>query len=120
MNAHEIEYQITGEEMQFVEIELNPQEAVISEPGSFMFMNDGINMETIFGDGSSERSSVFDKLLSAGKRLLTGERLFMTAFTNEGVGKKRVGFASPYPGKIIPMDLSKLQGKLICQKDAFL
>jgi uncharacterized protein (TIGR00266 family) len=120
MNAHEIEYQITGEEMQFVEIELDPQEAVISEPGSFMFMNDGINMETIFGDGSSERSSVFDKLLSAGKRLLTGERLFMTAFTNEGVGKKRVGFASPYPGKIIPMDLSELQGKLICQKDAFL
>src|SRR6056300_1267219 len=120
MNAHEIEYQITGEEMQFVEIELDPQEAVISEPGSFMFMNDGINMETIFGDGSSERYSVFDKLLSAGKRLLTGERLFMTAFTNEGVGKKRVGYASPYPGKIIPMDLSELQGKLICQKDAFL
>lgn len=118
---HEIDYKIFGEEMQCVEIELDPRETVIAESGSFMMMNEEIEMETIFGDGSSGGSgSIIGKLFSAGKRLLIGESLFMTAFTNVGRGKKRVTFASPYPGKIIPMDLSALNGRLICQKDAFL
>ncbi|MBO6518244.1 MAG: TIGR00266 family protein [Bacteroidia bacterium] len=120
MNAHEIDYEISGEEMQFVEIELDPNEAVIAEPGSFMFMDDVIVMETIFGDGAKQSSSFFDKLLNAGKRVLTGERLFMTAFTHQGVGKAHVAFASPYPGRIVPMDLSEMGGRIICQKDAFL
>jgi uncharacterized protein (TIGR00266 family) len=117
---HEIDYKISGEEMQCVEIELDPQETVIAESGSFMMMEDGIQMETIFGDGSKAKNSFMDKVFSAGKRLLTGESLFMTAFTNTGMGKKRVSFASPYPGKIIAMDLSTLNGKMICQKDSFL
>lgn len=121
MNAHEIDYQIIGSEMQFVQVELDPRESVVAEAGSFMMMDDGIQMQTIFGDGSSgDQRGLMGKLLGAGKRLLTGESLFMTVFTNEGHGKKRVSFASPYPGKIIPMDLSELGGKLICQKDAFL
>lgn len=118
--THEIDYKISGEEMQCVEIELDPQETVIAESGSFMMMDDGIQMETIFGDGSKPKNSFMDKVFSAGKRLLTGESLFMTAFTNTGMGKKRVSFASPYPGKIIPMDLSKLDGRMVCQKDSFL
>lgn len=117
---HEIDYKISGEEMQCVEIELDPQETVIAESGAFMMMDDGIQMETIFGDGSKPKNSFMDKVFSAGKRLLTGESLFMTAFTNTGMGKKRVSFASPYPGKIIPMDLSKLNGRMVCQKDSFL
>src|SRR5688572_15108440 len=118
---HELDYKIIGEEMQCVEIELDPQETVIAESGSFMMMEDGIQMETIFGDGSHQRQGgIMGKLLSAGKRLLTGESLFMTAFTNVDRSKKKVSFASPYPGKIIPMDLSLLNGKMICQKDAFL
>lgn len=120
MNAHEIDYQIFGEEMQFVEIELDPQEAVIAESGSFMMMESGIRMDTIFGDGSNQDSGVLGKLFSAGKRLLTGESLFMTAFLNVGQGKKKVSFASPYPGKIVPVDLSEFGGRFICQKDAFL
>jgi len=120
MTAHEIDYTIYGEEMQYVEIELDPQEAVVAESGSFMMMNDGIKMNTIFGDGSGQTQSVLGKIFSAGKRLLTGESLFMTAFLNEGVGKKKVSFASPYPGKIIPIDLTNFNGKFICQKDAFL
>lgn len=120
MNAHEIDYHIYGEEMQYVEIELDPQEAVVAEAGSFMMMDENIKMETIFGDGSNQDSGVLGKLFSAGKRLLTGESLFMTAFLNVGQGKKRVSFASPYPGKIIPIDLSEKGGKFICQKDAFL
>lgn len=120
MNAHEIDFKIYGEEMQHIEIELDPSETAIAESGSFMMMDDGIGMQTIFGDGSQQQGGLFDKLFSAGKRLLTGESLFMTAFTNNGQGKKRVHFASPYPGKIIPMNLSELNGKLICQKDAFL
>ena len=99
---HEIDYKIFGEEMQCVEIELDPQESVVGEPGSFMMMVDGITMETIFGDGSKQDSGIMGKLFSAGKRLLTGENLFMTAYTNVGQGKKQVTFASPYPGKIIP------------------
>lgn len=120
MNTHEIDYQVFGEEMQFVEIELDPQEGVIAESGSFMMMNDGIGMNTIFGDGSKQDEGILGKLFSAGKRLLTGESLFMTVFTNEQYGKKKVSFAAPYPGKIVPIDLSEMNGKFICQKDAFL
>lgn len=119
---HEIDYRIYGEEMQYVEIELDPQETALAESGSFMMMEDGIQMETIFGDGSAKQQSggIFGKLLSAGKRVLVGESLFMTTYTNVGHGKKKVSFASPYPGKIIPLDLMQLGGKVICQKDAFL
>jgi uncharacterized protein (TIGR00266 family) len=120
MNAHEIDYHIYGEEMQYVEIELDPQEGVIAESGSFMMMEDGIKMETIFGDGSQKDSGFFGKILGAGKRILTGESLFMTAFYNNISGKKKVSFASPYPGKIVPIDLMGYGGKFICQKDAFL
>ncbi|SMO48549.1 TIGR00266 family protein [Solitalea koreensis] len=119
-NNHEIDYRIFGEELQCVEIELDPRETVIAESGSFMMMDQEVQMETIFGDGSAKQNSFMDKLFSAGKRLLTGESLFMTAFTNIGSAKKRVTFAAPYPGKIIPMDLNRLGGTLICQKDAFL
>src|SRR5436190_13006855 len=118
---HEIDYKIYGEEMQYVEVELDPGETAVAEPGAFMMMDDGIQMQTIFGDGSQQRSGgIMDKLFSAGKRLLVGENLFMTAFTNSVQGKKHVSFASPYPGKIIPLDLLLLGGKIICQKDAFL
>jgi uncharacterized protein (TIGR00266 family) len=122
MNAHEIDYQIYGEEMQFVEIELDPYETVIAEAGSFMMMDDGIELATIFGDGShrEQNAGLWGKVLSAGKRLITGESLFMTAFTHGGTGKRRVSFASPYPGRIIPLDLDEHEGKVICQKDAFL
>lgn len=120
INNHELDYRILGSEMQCVEIELDPQETVMAEPGSFMMMNDGIQMNTIFGDGSQQQSGILGKLMSAGKRLLTGESLFMTAYTNLGSGKKTVTFAAPYPGKIIPLDLSKRGGKIICQKDSFL
>lgn len=119
MNAHEIDYKIFGEEMQYVEIELDPQEAVVAEAGGFMMMDDGIKMQTIFGDGSKNDTGFMNKLFGAGKRLLTGERLFMTVFYNDVSGKKTVCFASPYPGKIIPIDLSRI-GTFICQKDAFL
>jgi uncharacterized protein (TIGR00266 family) len=118
---HAIDYKIFGEELQYVEIELDPQETVVGEPGGFMMMDDGIAMNTIFGDGSkSSGGGLFDKLLSAGKRLLVGENLFMTAFTNTGQGKKRVSFAAPYTGKIVALDLAQLNGKIIAQKDAFL
>ena len=121
MNAHEIDYQIYGEEMQFVEIELDPYETVIAESGSFMMKDRDIEMTTIFGDGSQQESKgIWGKVLTAGKRLITGESLFLTAFTHGGTGKKRVSFASPYPGRIIPLDLRKLEGKVVCQKDAFL
>ncbi|MFC5195597.1 TIGR00266 family protein [Bizionia hallyeonensis] len=120
MNAHEIDYAIFGEEMQYVEIELDPQEGVVAEAGSFMMMDDGIKMETIFGDGSAKNKGFMGSILGAGKRILTGESLFMTAFYNDLVGKKRISFASPYPGKILPIDLTAFGGKFICQKDAFL
>lgn len=119
MNSHEIDYRIIGSEMQCIEIELDPQESVVAEAGSFMMMDNGIKMETIFGDGRGNQG-FFGKLLSAGKRVLTGESLFMTAYSNIGQGKQRVTFAAPYPGKIIPLDLTQYQGKVICQKDAFL
>lgn len=120
MTAHEIDYRIYGEEMQYVEVELDPQEGVIAEAGSLMMMDDAVKMETIFGDGSKKDSGFLGKILGAGKRILTGESLFMTAFYNIGIGKKNVSFASPYPGKIVPIDLSEFEGKFICQKDAFL
>jgi len=120
MTAHEIDYRIYGEEMQYVEIELDPQEGVVAESGSFMMMDDGIKMETIFGDGSQKDTGFLGKILGAGKRILTGESLFMTAFYNDLTGKRNVSFASPYPGKIIPIDLTEFGGKFICQKDAFL
>ncbi|MDP4084860.1 MAG: TIGR00266 family protein [Bacillota bacterium] len=120
MNNHEIDFKIHGDDMQFVEVELDPNETVVAEAGGFMMMDDDIYMETIFGDASRGNSGLMGKLFSAGKRILTGESLFMTTFTNQGHGKKRVSFAAPYPGKIIPMDLSELGGKIICQKDAFL
>lgn len=120
MNAHEIDYKIFGEEMQFVEIELDPQEGVVAEAGTFMMMDDHIKMNTILGDGSNQEKGILGKIFSAGKRILTGESLFMTVFTNDGIGKKQISFASPYPGKIIPIDLNEFGGKFICQKDAFL
>ena len=119
-NAHEIDYEVFGEEMQYVEIELDPQEGVIAEAGSFMMMDDGIKMETIFGDGTGNDTGFLGKIFGAGKRLLTGESLFMTVFYNNLTGKRKVSFASPYPGKIIPIDLTAYHGKFICQKDAFL
>lgn len=118
--AHEIDYKIMGEEMQCVEIELDTEETAIAESGAFMMMDDGIQMQTIFGDGTGQQKGLLGKLLSAGKRVLTGESLFMTAYTNVSHGKRKVYFASPYPGKVIPLDLLRMGGKMICQKDAFL
>lgn len=120
MNAHEIDYKIIGDDMQCVEVELDPQETVIAEAGSLMFMDGNVEMNTIFGDTSKDNEGVMSKIFSAGKRLLTGESLFMTAYTNRGIAKHTVSFAAPHPGKIIPMDLSDYGNKIICQKDAFL
>lgn len=117
---HEIDYRIIGEEMQYVEVELDPNETAVAEPGAFMMMEDGITMQTIFGDGSNQNNGLLGKLFSAGKRMLVGENLFMTAYTNVSAGEKHVSFAAPYPGKIIPLDLNRLGNKVICQKDAFL
>lgn len=114
-----VDYEIFGQEMQYVEVELDPGEAAIGEAGAMMYMQDGIQMDTVFGDGS-QQGGFFGKVLGAGKRLLTGEGLFTTIFHNEGRGKRRVAFAAPYPGKIIPVNLSALGGTLICQKDSFL
>ena len=119
--AHEIDFKILGSEMQFVEVELDPGESAVAEAGSMMYMTPGINMETIFGDGSQQQAGVMGALLGAGKRLITGESLFMTVFTNgSGGSKQQVAFAAPYPGKILAMDLKQLGGELICQKDSFL
>ncbi|MCC7126080.1 MAG: TIGR00266 family protein [Acidobacteria bacterium] len=118
--AHDIDFVIHGNEMQFVEVELDPGEAAVAEAGVFMYMTPGIQMETIFGDGSQAPRGVMDALLGAGKRLLPGESLFMTVFQNQGQGKQRVAFAAPYPGKILAMDLKALGGHLVCQKDSFL
>jgi uncharacterized protein (TIGR00266 family) len=115
-----VDYEIKGSEMQFVEVELDPGEAAVGEAGSLMFMDAGIAMDTVFGDGSPSQGGFLGKLLGAGKRLVTGESLFTTVYTNQATAKKRVAFAAPYPGKILPMDLSKMGGMLICQKDAFL
>jgi uncharacterized protein (TIGR00266 family) len=120
MSMDVVDYEIKGAEMQFVEVELDPGEAAVGEAGSMMFMDPGIGMDTVFGDGSQAQSGLFGKLLGAGKRLLTGESLFTTVYTNQAPAKQRIAFAAPYPGKILPMDLSRLGGTLICQKDAFL
>jgi uncharacterized protein (TIGR00266 family) len=120
MPSHEVDYQIHGDDMQIVEVELDPGETVVAEAGAMNYMEDGITFETRMGDGSQPDQGFMGKLFSAGKRMVTGESLFMTHFTNRGSGKKRVAFAAPYPGKIIPLDLSQLGGRLTCQKDAFL
>ncbi|MBT0570286.1 TIGR00266 family protein [Curvibacter sp. CHRR-16] len=114
-----VDYEIFGSEMQYVEVELDPGEAAVGEAGAMMYMQEGIAMDTVFGDGS-QQGGFFGKLLGAGKRLLTGEGLFTTIFQNQGQGKQRVAFAAPYPGKIVPMDLSALGGTILCQKDSFL
>jgi uncharacterized protein (TIGR00266 family) len=123
MNAmHEVDYKIFGEDLQYVEVELDPQEAVVAEAGGMMYMEDGIEMETIFGDGSAQQQAggFMGALMGAGKRLLTGESLFMTVFQNRAAQKRRVAFGAPYPGRIIPVHLAELGGELIVQKDAFL
>ena len=121
MNSHEIDYQIKGESIQIVEIELDPTETVIAETGAMLFMEEGIQFETKMGDGSTANQGLFDKLLSAGSRVLTGESLFMTHFTNRGNRKAKVGFAAPYPGTVIPIDLATMSNReLIVQKDGFL
>src|SRR5690606_19019144 len=117
---HEIDYEIHGDDMQFVQIELDPQEAVVAEAGGLMYMEDGVATETIFGDGSAANRGVMGALLGAGKRLLTGESLFMTVFQNQTAGKRRLAFGAPYPGKIVPVHLAALGGNLIAQKDSFL
>ena len=117
---HVIDYRIQGDDMQFVEIELDPNEAVLAEAGALMFMDDGIAMETIFGDGSAQNRGLLGTLLGAGSRLLVGESLFMTVYLNQSAAKRRVAFAAPYPGKIMPVNLGEMGGELIAQKDAFL
>jgi uncharacterized protein (TIGR00266 family) len=120
MNSHEVDYEVIGDDMQIVEVELDPAETVIAEAGAMNYMDDGITFEAKMGDGSNPSEGIFGKLLNVGKRVLTGESIFLTHFTNEGHGKRRVAFAAPYPGKIIPIKLSDVQGELMCQKDAFL
>ena len=120
MKSHEVDYKIYGDDMQFVEVELDPSETVIAEAGMMMFMEEGITFDTKLGDGSKPSSTILDTLLSVGKRALTGESLFLTHFTNTGGGKQHVAFGAPYPGKIIAIDLDETHGELICQKDSFL
>jgi uncharacterized protein (TIGR00266 family) len=120
MNSHEIDYKIFGNDIQFVEVELDPGETVIAEAGAMVYMEEGISFEAKMGDGSTPNQSIMGKLLSAGSRLLTGESLFITHFTNRGYGKSRVAFAGPYPGTIIPVDLKLVRNSLIVQKDGFL
>jgi uncharacterized protein (TIGR00266 family) len=117
---HEVDYEILGDDMQFVKIELDPGEAAIGEAGAMMYMEDGIEVQTIFGDGTQPKAGIMDALLGAGKRLLVGESLFMTVFHNNGTGKRKVAFAAPYPGKIIAIHLAQIGGELIAQKDSFL
>ncbi len=117
---HEIDFKIYGDDMQFVEVELDPSEATVAEAGGMMYMDDGIEMETVFGDGSQQQTGIMGALLGAGKRLLTGESLFMTVFYNRSNQKKKVAFGAPYPGKIIAVHLSEIGGELIAQKDSFL
>ena len=120
MKCHEVDYEIMGDDMQVVEVELDPGESVVAEAGAMNYMDDGISFEAKMGDGSRPNEGVFGKLFSAGKRVITGESIFMTHFSNTGRGKKRVAFAAPYPGKIIPIDMADSGGELFCQKDAFL
>ena len=120
MQSHEVDYEIFGDDLQIVEVELDPNETVIAEAGVMNYMEDGITFEAKMGDGSAANEGLMGKLLNVGKRVLTGESIFLTHFTNHGQGKKRVAFAAPYPGKIIPLDLAQLGGEIICQKDSFL
>ena len=120
MKCHEIDYEIIGDDMQLVEIELDPGETVIAEAGAMNYIDQGITFEALMGDGSKPEGGIFDKLLDAGKRVLTGESIFMTHFTNNGGDKRRAAFASPYPGKIISINMAEAGEELICQKDAFL
>jgi len=120
MNSHEIDYKIVGDDLQFVEIELDPQETVIAEAGGMLYMEEAIAFETKMGDGSQPDAGFLGKLAGAAQRVITGESLFMTHFTNTGQGKRHVAFAAPYPGKIVPVDLDETGGELLCQKDAFL
>ncbi|HSO89512.1 MAG TPA: TIGR00266 family protein [Draconibacterium sp.] len=120
MQSHEIDYKIIGHDVQLVEIELDPQEVVIAEAGAMLYMEDGIDFTTRMGDGSNPSAGLFDKLLAAGSRVIAGESLFLTHFTNRGWGKKHVAFSAPYPGTIIPIDLRQFGGTIIVQKDAFL
>jgi uncharacterized protein (TIGR00266 family) len=120
MRCHEIDYEIIGDDIQIVEVELDPGETVIAEAGAMNYMEDGISFEAKMGDGSKPGEGLLGKLLSAGTRVLTGESIFMTHFTNTSVAKRRAAFAAPYPGKIYPIDMSRIGGELICQKDAFL
>jgi uncharacterized protein (TIGR00266 family) len=117
---HEIEYKIYGDDMQFVEVELDPNEATVAEAGGMMYMDDGIEMETVFGDGSQQQTGIMGALMGAGKRLLTGESLFMTVFHNRSGQKRKVAFGAPYPGKIIAIHLTDVGGELVAQKDSFL
>ena len=119
-DMHEIDYKIFGDDMQFVEVELDPHEATVAEAGGMMYMEDGIEMETVFGDGSQHQSGLMGALLGAGKRLLTGESLFMTVFYNRSGQKRKIAFGAPYPGKIVAIHLASLGGELIAQKDSFL
>src|ERR1700752_3902658 len=120
MAMHEIDFRIFGDDMQFVEVELDPNEAAVAEAGGMMYMDDGVEMETVFGDGSPQKGGFLDALVGAGKRLLTGESLFMTVFINKASNKRRVAFGAPYPGKIIAVNLGDIGGTLIAQKDSFL
>ncbi len=120
MKCHEVDYEIFGDDMQIIEVELDPKEIVIAEAGAMNYMEDGIGFETKMGDGSKPVKGVLDSLMHVGKRVLTGESIFMTHFSNDGQGKRRVAFAAPYPGKIIPLDMATIGGELYCQKDAFL
>ena len=120
MQCHEVDYEIKGDDMQIVEVELDPGETVVAEAGAMNYMDDGISFEAKMGDGSDPGQGLMGKLLGAGKRVLTGESIFMTHFTNTGSGKKRAAFAAPYPGKILPIDMTQHGGTLLCQKDAFL
>jgi len=120
MPSHEVDYEIIGDDIQIVEVELDPGETVIAEAGAMNYMDDGISFEAKMGDGSKPDNGLLGKLMGAGKRAITGESIFLTHFTNSGSGKKRVSFAAPYPGKIMPINLSKVGGQMLCQKDAFL
>src|SRR5512145_61084 len=120
MKSHEVDYRLIGDDMQIVEVELDPGETVIAEAGAMNYMDEGIQFEAKMGDGSNPSAGLMDKLLNVGKRVLTSESIFMTHFTNMGRGKQSVAFAAPYPGKIIPMNLAAIGGELICQKDSFL
>jgi len=120
MKCHKVDYKIIGDDIQIVEVELDPGETVIAEAGAMNYMDDGITFEAKMGDGSKPDGGFFGKLMDAGKRAITGESIFLTHFTNSGSGKKSVAFAAPYPGKIIPIDMTKVNGELLCQKDAFL